>query len=241
MKVLLLSAYAALAADSIVFNSTYNMDSFLGGCGALLDKLPDRVPGGVVPVLRDKASVLPVPLDLERSVATEAAWPGKPGELPGRPLRLLWVGRFEHDKGGAGLLQILLRLEQGDLDYELSVIGQQFRHSPDVFRQIETDFSHRLVQFGYMDDPQAYRALLRGADIVLSTALHEFQGLAVLQAVANGCLPVVPNSWLPVTGKRCWPWCRRWGGIASRRQSPYHWRFFGAGEFSWQSNVYSRV
>ena len=189
----MVSLYSALAADSVVFNSAYNMDSFLAGCGALLDKLPDRVPGGVVSILRDKASVLPVPTDFAQAVATEAAWPGQPGELPGRPLRLLWVGRFEHDKGGDGLLRILLRLERDGLDYELAVIGQQFRSSPDVFRQIETDFSHRLVQFGYMDDPRAYRALLRGADIVLSTAGHEFQGLAVLQAVANGCLPVVPR------------------------------------------------
>jgi glycosyltransferase involved in cell wall biosynthesis len=189
----MVSLYSALAADSIVFNSTYNMDSFVAGCSALLDKLPDRVPGGVIPILRDKATVLPVPLDLEQSIATEAAWPGKPGELPDRPLRLLWLGRFEYDKGGEGLLQILERLEQDGLNYELAVIGQQFRSSPDVFRQIERGFSHRLVQFGYMDDPRAYRALLRGADVVLSTALHEFQGLAVLQAVANGCLPVVPR------------------------------------------------
>ena len=189
----MVSLYSALAADSILFNSTYNKDSFLAGCGALLDKLPDRVPRGVLPILAEKASVLPVPLDLEQSLATEAAWPGTPGELPERPLRLLWVGRFEHDKGGAGLLQILQRLERDGLAYELAVIGQQFRNSPEVFRQIETDFTHRLVQFGYMDDPRAYRALLRGADLVLSTALHEFQGLAVLEAVANECLPVVPG------------------------------------------------
>jgi glycosyltransferase involved in cell wall biosynthesis len=189
----MVSLYSALAADSIVFNSAYNMDSFVAGCSALLHKLPDRVPAGVISILRDKASVLPVPTDFGQSVATEAAWPGQPRDLPGRPLRLLWVGRFEHDKGGDGLLRILLRLERDGLDYELAVIGQQFRSSPDVFRQIETDFSHRLVQFGYMDDPLAYRALLRGADVVLSTAGHEFQGLAVLQAVANGCLPVVPR------------------------------------------------
>lgn len=189
----MVSLYSALAGDSIVFNSAYNMQSFLAGCSALLEKLPDRVPPGIVPILRDKASVLPVPLDLGKSIAAEPAWPGKPGELTSRPLRLLWAGRFEHDKGGDGLLQILLRLEDDGLDYELAVTGQQFRNSPGVFLQIKTDFSHRLVQFGYLQSVHDYRALLRGADIVLSTALHEFQGLAVLEAVANGCLPVVPG------------------------------------------------
>ena len=28
---------------------------------------------------------------------------------------------------------------------------------------------------------------------MLTTALHEFQGLAVLEAVASGCVPVVPD------------------------------------------------
>ena len=35
--------------------------------------------------------------------------------------------------------------------------------------------------------------MLAAADIVLSTALHEFQGLAVLEAIAAGCLPAVPD------------------------------------------------
>ncbi|MEM8564527.1 MAG: DUF3524 domain-containing protein, partial [Pseudomonadota bacterium] len=33
----------------------------------------------------------------------------------------------------------------------------------------------------------------RASDVILSTADHEFQGLAVLQAVMRGCLPVVPD------------------------------------------------
>ena len=38
-----------------------------------------------------------------------------------------------------------------------------------------------------------YRQILRSCDIVLSTALHDFQGLAVLEGVASGCVPVVPD------------------------------------------------
>jgi glycosyltransferase involved in cell wall biosynthesis len=187
------SIYSALAADRILFNSGHNRDSFLAGCTALLEKLPDRVPPGVVSILQEKASVLPVPFDHQDFASVEPFWPGVPVQNGLRPLRLLWVGRFEHDKGPEGLLRILHRLESESLDYELAVTGQQFRQSPAVFNAIEEQFGHRLVQFGYVTCATRYRALQQAADIVLSTALHEFQGLAVMEAVAYGCQPIVPD------------------------------------------------
>ena len=187
------SLYTALSADALLFNSLYNLDTFMAGCAALLGKLPDRVPPGVVSILQDKAMVLPVPIDIEKYSMTVPLWPGVRGPSGDAPLRLLWVGRFEHDKGGEGLLRILQILEGTGLDFELAVTGQQFRRSPEVFQQIESAFSHRIVQFGYVESVADYRALLRAAEIVLSTALHEFQGLAVMEAVAAGCLPVVPD------------------------------------------------
>lgn len=185
----MVSLYSALAADRIAFNSAWNRDSFVHGCHELLGRLPDKVPRGIPDKLRDKAQVLPVPLQSE--VVVDPHWPGSSG--PARCLRLLWSARFEHDKGGEGLYAILARLEAAGLDYELAVTGQQFRNSPPVFAAIEQDFSHRLVQFGYLESAGAFSALQRGADVVLSTATHEFQGLAVLQAVRAGCVPVVPD------------------------------------------------
>lgn len=187
------SIYSALAADHIVFNSGYNRDTFLSGCSALMKKLPDRVPSGVARMLRERATVLPVPFDSHDNERAEPLWPGASGRSIKRPLRLLWVGRFEHDKGGEGLLRILRRLETASLDYELAMTGQQFRRSPAVFSEIRSLFGHRLVQFGYVDGIKEYRALLQSADVVLSTAIHEFQGLAVLEAVAHQCLPIVPD------------------------------------------------
>ncbi|MCB1706633.1 MAG: DUF3524 domain-containing protein [Halioglobus sp.] len=187
------SIYSALAADRIVFNSRYNHDSFMQGCEALLRKLPDFVPPGIGPMLRERASVLAVPFDGGGPEAVVPRWPSAQRGPSGRPLRLLWVGRFEHDKGGDGLLRVLEQLELRGLDYEVAVTGQQFRQSPAVFEQIRTRFDHRLVHFGFVDNPLDYRALLHAADIVLSTAQHEFQGLAVMEAVARGCHPVVPR------------------------------------------------
>jgi len=185
----MVSLYAALAADSLLFNSGFNRDSFLGGIAALLARLPDCIPPGVEDMLRHKASVVPVPIDTVPARESGKTWfQGSPGG----PLRLLWAGRFEYDKGGDRLLLLLEALEQRALDYQLALVGQQFRQVPAVFGEIEERFAHRIVHSGYLPNRDDYRALLAQSDIVISTALHEFQGLAVLEAVARGCLPLLP-------------------------------------------------
>lgn len=189
----MVNIYSALVADRLLFNSQYNMRTFLQGCSDLMARLPDRVPPGLLALLEKKSSVLAVPCDKPLAVETGEGSPWTQSGSGQRPLRLCWLGRFEHDKGPEGLLRILQRLEQEEFDYELAVVGQQFRRSPAVFGAIEANFQHRLVHFGYVESRAGYSALLSAADIVLSTSLHEFQGLAVLEAVACGCLPVVPD------------------------------------------------
>lgn len=189
----MVSLYSALAADRLAFNSAYNRDTFFQGLEQLLSRLPDQVPPGVVASLQAKTRVLPVPLLEDAPAVSAGNWPGVQGLYPQRPLRLLWSARFEHDKGGEGLYRILEALESSSLDYELALTGQQFRNSPPVFERIAQEFGHRLVQFGFVESDDLFRTLQMEADIVLSTAEHEFQGLAVLEAVHYGCLPVVPD------------------------------------------------
>ncbi len=189
----MVSLYSALAADVLAFNSAYNRDTFLAGLGALLRRLPDHVPAGVVAALAAKSRVLPVPVETGETAASGDGWPGSAGDYPRRPLRLLWTGRFEYDKGGDTLWHTLAELERLGLPYELALCGQRFRSSPAIFTRIEEEFSRRMVHAGYLPSRSDYRGLLRAADVVLSTAQHEFQGLAVLEAVASGCLPAVPD------------------------------------------------
>ncbi len=65
------------------------------------------------------------------------------------------------------------------------------RLSPLIFQRSE--FAQRIDQIGYVDSKADYVAWLSGADIILATATHEFQGLSVLEAVAAGCIPVLPD------------------------------------------------
>ena len=186
----MVSLYSALAANGLVFNSAYNRDSFMQGCEALLARLPDKVPKGIVEELRSFSTVLPVPLEPQAFSSGRQWWPAREET---DALRLSWTGRFEYDKGGESLLEILRQLDRRGVDYQLALVGQQFRDSPPVFDHISRDFGHRLVHYGYLESRDDYHSLLRGADLVLSTARHEFQGLAVLEAVAAGCIPVVPD------------------------------------------------
>lgn len=184
----MVSLYSALAAQWILFNSQFNRDTFLEGVAGLLGRLPDRVPGGVAQSLGEKSSVLPVPV-LAGEALPRDPWP----QREGRQLRILWSARLEHDKGGDHLLGILRELEKTAVNYRLAITGQQFRHTPPAFDRIREAFPHRLAQFGFVAPDAGYRAWQEGADIVLSTALHEFQGLAVMEAVSRGCEPVLPD------------------------------------------------
>jgi glycosyltransferase involved in cell wall biosynthesis len=189
----MVTLYGALAADKLVFNSRYNQQSFIAGVRELLNQLPEKMPVDVAQVLNDKSSVLPVPLKpLAHGVNQEyqTLWPKREGVSP---LRLVWAARWEYDKGPQQLQAILRELRTRNIDFQLCLLGQQFRKQPIEFEQIKAEFDTNLVQFGYAESRHHYLSWLAAADIVLSTALHEFQGLAVLEAVQLGCIPILPN------------------------------------------------
>jgi glycosyltransferase involved in cell wall biosynthesis len=192
------SLYSALAADRIAFNSAWNRDSFLGGIADLLARLPDRVPAGIVDSLAARSEVLPVPLAADLDTPGEGTHPFS-GDGPyrgaaGRPLRVAWLGRFEYDKGPERLQALAECLASGARPVELALVGRRFRREPEAFAALPAILGGRLVHAAYLPERADYLALLSAADIVLSTARHEFQGIAVLEAVARGCLPCVPDA-----------------------------------------------
>ena len=51
----------------------------------------------------------------------------------------------------------------------------------------------RALAWGYAPDTAVYRDLLHQADIVVSTAVQEFFGIGVIEAMYCGCVPILPN------------------------------------------------
>lgn len=181
------SLYSLLAADRVVFNSDWNRQSFLDGARALLQLMPDAVPDGVVDSIAEKSCLLPVPL--------EESWFDRRNMTAGNdgPFTIVWNHRWEYDKAPERMFNALLELHNAGLNFRVHVIGQQFREQPPVFAAMYPRLKDHVGAWGMVAADADYRQLLRQSHVVLTTALHEFQGLAVLEAVASGCIPVVPD------------------------------------------------
>jgi glycosyltransferase involved in cell wall biosynthesis len=182
----MVNLYSAVAANTVLFNSDWNRRSFVEQAQAFLDKLPDGVPEGLLRGIVDKSCVLPVPVE-DSLFAEERRCINR--QCP----HLLWNHRWEYDKGPDRLLLMLDALAARGRRFQISVVGEQFRKAPEAFRLIEQRHSERLVDFGFMASRQDYNRLLKQADVVVSTALHDFQGLAMLEAMASGCLALAPD------------------------------------------------
>ena len=177
----------ALASDRVAFNSAHNLETFLAGCRAVLRKAPDMSFGDLEAFIRAKAVVLPPPVafdDIDCAPDREAA--------PPTPV-ILWNHRWEHDKNPESFVAALLALDRRQVPFKLVLMGQSFRHQPAAFATVEQRLRHRLLHFGTVTSRAEYVHWLKRADLVASTARHEFFGIAVLEAVRAGCRPLLPN------------------------------------------------
>ncbi|TKJ32517.1 MAG: glycosyl transferase family 1 [Planctomycetes bacterium B3_Pla] len=174
---------SALAADAVWFNSQFHIDSFLDALAKFLKSMPDHQPLETVGKIQAKSSVYPPGIG---DFSTRQA--RKPGTM-----RILWAARWEHDKNPEDFFEAIGILRARNVPFRISVIGQSFRDRPAVFEKARHDFQDHIDLWGYQRSREDYEHALCEADVVVSTANHEFFGIGVLEAVAAGAYPFVPN------------------------------------------------
>ncbi len=174
---------SALAADSIWLNSQFHADSFFDALAKFLRAMPDHQPIEAIEKIRAKSSIRPPGID---------DFPSRIKRRPG-PLRILWAARWEHDKNPEDFFEALAILKANNVPFKVSVIGETFRDSPPVFEQARREFDSQIERWGYQHSADDYRLALSEADVVVSTANHEFFGIGVVEAVAAGAYPLLPR------------------------------------------------
>ena len=173
----------ALAATEAWFNSAFHRDEFLEAIPVFLRKMPDHQPWDIVERIRAKSHVRPPGI---------AKPVGRGPRSPG-PLRILWAARWEHDKDPDSFFEALRILKKRGVDFRVSVVGETFRGVPPCFARAKAEFAGYIGRWGYQESRADYEVALAEADVVVSTAQHEFFGISVVEAVAAGCLPVLPR------------------------------------------------
>ena len=176
----------ALSSDRNLFNSKMHLESFLNGIEHFARRVPDFQPRWIHDRIAAKSDYLhpgvrfPVKIDLCKRDDT----------LP--PL-IIWNHRWGYDKNARAFFKALDKALSKGLEFRLAILGDNFTVDQKEFSEAKKRYGDRIVQFGYVSERKDYIAWLEKGDIVISTALQENFGIAIVEAIRYGCLPLLPN------------------------------------------------
>jgi glycosyltransferase involved in cell wall biosynthesis len=178
----------ALASDKLGFNTQYNLQTFLTGVEQILKICPDMKLAGTIDKINKRASILYPGVDF-------SGFPGPDtctSNSDSTPI-IVWNHRWEHDKNPEYFFETLYELDKQNVDFRLLVMGQSFQRQPEIFAEAQEKLAHKIDHFGFVESREDYIRQLCRADIVISTATHEFYGISVIEAVRTGCIPLLPK------------------------------------------------
>ena len=178
-----------LAADRVIFNSEFNRTSCLNAMPEFLSLSRTSYPVTEWQERITSSSTIcwppvePVPDTVLR----------KTSSLDYQDMDLVgWPHRFEHDKGPDELLELIQSRPLGD-SLRFSLFGQRYKAIPHELQTIRDRHASKITCDQWFEDRGEYLQELARCGWVLSTARHEFFGIAVVEAMLCGCLPWLPD------------------------------------------------
>ncbi len=193
-----------LAADKVLFNSDFHRKAVEAALPTFLARQPEADQLAALDSVLAKFDVLPVGIELgtraesatvpESSTTRESTEGGSEDgpSIDTAPI-IIWPHRWEPDKDPDAFVRVLAKLDQHQLDFRLVLAGSDSMVPNDARRRIIDRWSDKIVAVGPFPRIE-YEQRLAKADIVVSCAKHDFFGVGVAEAVAAGCVPVLPDA-----------------------------------------------
>ncbi len=175
----------ALCAQRVLFNSASHRDRFFSALERFLRRLPDCRPLWALDELAAKTGVVMPGCDFPDRLP-------EPAPAGGPPL-IVWNHRWEHDKNPEAFFRSLEHLEKLGIDFRLALLGQRFATIPEAFARGLDRFAAKIVCRDYQPGREQYYRMLSCGHLAVSTARQENFGLAVVEAIGCGCLPILPR------------------------------------------------
>jgi len=172
------------AADALWFNSAFHRDAIRDALPELLDTQPDPSHLDLIePVFADTTVLWPG-VDVDGLIAA----PRTTRDVP----RVLWNQRWDHDKNPRAVFTALAKLAADGIEFTLALAGEDQRPDSTEFDWVYEQLGERIDHRGYLPSSE-YRELLVNSDVVVSAADHEFFGIAIVEALAAGAVPILPT------------------------------------------------
>lgn len=181
------SMLSAISAEQCWFNSSFHKEEFEKAAVTWLRRMPDY------PHLEEFEHAM------QRSIVLS------PGIDPPKRREFLlaarqtstepvigWVARWEHDKQPEVFVEVVGRLLE-EFEFKLVLLGQTFTTEPDCLADLRNRAGNRILHAGYAPSQEEYWSWLTRIDLVVSTAVHEFFGIGILEAMHAGSRPLLPN------------------------------------------------
>jgi len=178
---------SAMVSDWNFFNSAYNLNSFIGGLGTYLKRMPDHQNISSIEKIKNKSSVLHLGCELSRFDSHTIQ--NKKNKIP----TILWNHRWEYDKNPELFFRTLFKIKELGVDFHLILLGEKFSSSPAIFNTAIEKLGDNIVHQGYCTSFEDYAKWLWRADIIPVTSNQDFFGISAVEAVHCGTYPILPK------------------------------------------------
>ncbi len=182
----IINVLSCLAVDRIFFNSYFHKTSFLKAIPKVLNRFPDHRWVNQTADFEEKSEVLYV------GIEPPGERPGPQEDCPQDPI-ILWNHRWEFDKGPIAFFKMLLRLKERKLPFQIIATGQTHHFEPAFMENTYHQLSDRILHWGFVEDKKDYYHLLERASIIPVTSEQDFFGISIIEAIARGVFPLLPD------------------------------------------------